>query len=257
MQRYFISESGWYENKVHITDEEAHHITSVMRKKPGDVVICVHPDGSAATCRIEHVSHEDVTAHIMNWLEETTESPVNITIVQGLPKGDKIELTLKKGTELGATEFIPFEAERSIVSWDHKKKEKKRERFAKIVQEASEQSHRNKIPDVQPVMSMTEAIKHVSGYDWKIVAYEDEAKSNDFHSLAEILKQIHPREKIAVCIGPEGGLSESEVTLLKQHHFSFVRLGPRILRTETAALYVLASISYHVEEWWSHGKSEF
>lgn len=248
MQRYFISSSGWNETEVHISDGEAHHISKVMRNKPGDDIICNHPEGFAAICKIERITAEYVIASITEWLESSAELPVYISIVQGLPKGDKIELTLQKGTELGAAEFIPFAAERSIVSWDKKKKEKKQQRFSKIVKEASEQSHRNKIPDVQPVMSLEEAILHVQQYDAKLVAHADEAKRADFQSFAQSLKQVHHHEKVVICIGPEGGFSESEVALLNKHGFSFIRMGPRILRTETTALYALASISYHFEE---------
>lgn len=248
MQRYFIPEAHWLKENVHITSGDAHHIVRVMRFNIGDHIICNHPDGSVAECEIDSMTQHDVTAKILHWKEESAELPVDVTIVQGLPKGDKIELTLQKGTELGASEFIPFVADRSIVQWDEKKKAKKHQRFLKIVKEASEQCHRTKIPDIQSVMSLQEMLKYVEGYDIKIFAHTDEARTYDFQSLAQILKQTHLNKRIVICIGPEGGFSESEVALLKEQDFSPVRLGARILRTETAALYALASISYHFEE---------
>lgn len=248
MQRYFIPENHWEEKNVYITGGDAHHIIRVMRNSTGDGIICNHPDGSVAECKIERITQEQVVAQIIKWIEESVELPVHITIVQGLPKGDKLELTLQKGTELGATAFIPYTADRSIVHWDAKKKEKKQQRFSKIVKEASEQSHRNKVPEVHPVMPLKEVIPFVEGYDVKIFAHAEQAKAKDFHSLAHILKGTCEHAKIVICIGPEGGFSESEVALLKKHQFTSIRLGPRILRTETAALYALSSISYHFEE---------
>src|SRR5699024_880760 len=248
MQRYFVSGSQWCEENVHITGEDAHHITRVMRFNVGDHIICNHPGGSVAECEIDSLSHDSVIATIIHWKEESAELPVDVTIIQALPKGDKIEFTMQKGTELGACEFIPFTADRSIVKWDDKKKDKKQRRFLKIVKEASEQCHRNKIPDVQPVMSLEDAIKFVEGYDVKLFAHTDEARTDDFQSLAHSLKQTFHNHRIVICVGPEGGFSEQEVALLKKQHFSPVRMGPRILRTETAALYALASISYHFEE---------
>src|SRR5699024_1660121 len=222
----------WMEENVHITDGDAHHIIRVMRKRQGDVIICNHPDGNAAECKIEHIAQGSVIARIMVWLGESVEMPVHVAIVQGLPKGDKMELTLQKGTELGAAEFIPFTADRSVVHWDGKKKEKKHQRFSKIVKEASEQSHRNRVPKVHSVMALKEVVPFVDEFDVKLVAHADEARTNDFHSLSHILKQTQPNTRIAICIGPEGGFSKSEVAFLGKHDFSSIRLGPRILRTE-------------------------
>ncbi|GAB3050781.1 16S rRNA (uracil(1498)-N(3))-methyltransferase [Virgibacillus ainsalahensis] len=248
MQRYFVPESNWMNTEVVITGDDVHHIGRVIRHKAGDKIICNKPNGQAAVCEIISVDQEQVLAVIQEWLDETAELPVNITIAQGLPKGDKFDLILQKGTELGAHSFIPFQAERSVVVWDNKKKEKKAKRFQKIVKEASEQSHRNKIPEVKAPMPLDELIKESTGYDVKMFAYEEEAKTKDHQSFASIVNTLEVGASLLVCIGPEGGFSQKEAEKLKQNGFYAVRLGPRILRTETASLYVLASISYHFEE---------
>ncbi|WP_369813126.1 RsmE family RNA methyltransferase [Virgibacillus halodenitrificans] len=140
MQRYFVSETGWGTNEVTILGEDVHHINRVMRYKEGANIICNHPDGRAAICELLVITADSVQAEIKQWLNENVELPIQVTVAQGLPKGDKLELILQKGTELGAYAFIPFQAERSIVNWDKKKQEKKLIRFNKIVKEASEQS---------------------------------------------------------------------------------------------------------------------
>ncbi|MFC0522557.1 16S rRNA (uracil(1498)-N(3))-methyltransferase [Pontibacillus salicampi] len=248
MQRYFVPHDGWEEEQVHLSGEDVHHIKKVMRMKEEEEIICCTPDGHAAKCKIRKIEDDSVTCYIVQWLDEEKELPAHITIVQGLPKGDKMELVIQKGTELGAAAFIPFEAERSIVKWDAKKAEKKISRYQKIAKEASEQSHRTKVPTVESIHSVQEVITASEGYEWKLFAYEDEAKTDAFQSLKEVIPHIKPSQRVMMMIGPEGGFSEKEVDRLKQASFQSVRLGPRILRTETAPSYFLSAISYQLEE---------
>ncbi|QKY69500.1 16S rRNA (uracil(1498)-N(3))-methyltransferase [Lentibacillus sp. CBA3610] len=249
MQRYFVPAENWKDNQVIMTDDDAHHISRVMRSKPEDEIICNHPDGKAAICQITDITSDNVRAVISEWLDESAELPIDVTIAQGLPKSDKMEFVLKKGTELGAAAFIPVQADRSVVVWDHKKMEKKMNRYRKIVKEASEQSHRNKIPLIQqPVNGIKQLADENSQYDLKLFAYEEEAKTESFQSFGTLVSKMNSGDRVLIVIGPEGGFSEQEAALLKQREFMPVRLGPRILRTETAALYALASISYQFEE---------
>jgi len=248
MQRYFIPDSNWEDNKVLIEGDDQHHIVRVMRLKESDQIICNHPKGYSAICKITNISESAVEAIIKETLYDDKELPVSVTIAQGLPKGEKLDFVLQKGTELGADAFIPFQAERSVVKWDHKKFVKKKQRFTKIIKEASEQSQRNKQPNITTVKTISELLTISKDYNKKIFPYEEEAKTTDYQSFGGIVSQFKKDEKILVCIGPEGGFSEREVELLKDHNFLPVRIGPRILRTETAALYVLASISYQLEE---------
>lgn len=247
MQRYYIPKDNWEKEFVVLTDEDAHHIQRVMRQQIGDTIICNHPDGQAAICTIEQFSTEDVRVRIKEWLNEDSELPVNVTIAQGLPKGSKLDLIFQKGTELGATTFQLFEADRSVVKWDSKKAEKRMQRYDKIIKEASEQCHRNVMPIVKPLQPLEEIIRS-NVYDHILFGYEEEARRQTDRSFADVLSQIKNGQQILMIIGPEGGFSEQEVILLKNKGAIPVRLGKRILRTETASLYALASISYHFEE---------
>lgn len=247
MQRYFVSASQWVDDHVHIMHEDAHHISRVMRKKTGDKVICVHPDGQAATCEIIKIDPKRIELQIRKWLDHDAELPVAVTIAQGLPKGDKMEWILQKGTELGAAAFIPFKSQRSVVKWDAKKMAKKTERFEKILKEASEQSHRNHVPKLQEQMDIHELIRYGKQFDVCLFAYEEEAKVAKFNSFSTIMKDVEKGQRLLVCIGPEGGFSFEEAQQLRTNGFQPVRLGPRILRTETAAMYILAGISCQFE----------
>lgn len=247
VQRYFIPKDQWQDDIITITGEDHHHITRVMRMNIGDKVICNDPTGQSAKCQIKEIDQTEVKLAVLKDLDESTELPVDVTIAQGLPKRDKLELVLQKGTELGATKFIPFQAARSVVKWNQKRAKSRLKRFRKIVKEASEQSHRQKLPIVEEPQTINALIETSVDYDVKIVAYEEEAKTKTSSSLHDAIQSLQENEKLFVCIGPEGGFTKEEIELLKENDFQTVRLGPRILRTETAALYVLASLSYELE----------
>src|SRR5699024_7372653 len=102
MQRYFTEENDWNDKTVCIKGDDAHHIVRVMRNKLGDQIICNHPDGHAAICEITDILERTVEANVIEWIAHHAELPVHVTIAQGLPKGNKLELILQKGTELGA-----------------------------------------------------------------------------------------------------------------------------------------------------------
>ncbi|EOR23668.1 16S rRNA (uracil(1498)-N(3))-methyltransferase [Cytobacillus oceanisediminis] len=244
MQRYFAKQE---EDTFIIQEDDYHHIVRVMRMNVGDKIYCVNNDQQVAQCSIENIFENEVTAKVVQWLEGEIELPVSVSIVSGLPKGDKLEWIIQKGTELGAYEFIPFIAARSVVKWDEKKGAKKLIRWNKIAKEAAEQSHRTMIPEVSTPISMKELIKRSKSYDVKIIAYEEEAKEGESAMLTKKLQSMTKGQTILALFGPEGGLSESEVNLLKEQDFVTCGLGPRILRTETAPLYLLSAVSYHFE----------
>src|SRR5699024_6456203 len=151
--------------------------------------------------------------------------PVQVTIAQGLPKKNKLEFILQKGTELGCTQFCLFEADRSIVEWNNKKAKQKMERYRKIVQEASEQCERNKIPNINAPVSLENVLRNHSNYDIMLFAYEDEARSKQFNSFSHILEHVKSGERILIWIGPEGGFSKREIKLLIELNAVPVRLG--------------------------------
>lgn len=247
MQRYFVRNNQFNENIVEITGDDFHHMTRVMRMTVGGQFYCCNEEGHTAICVINEITEDKIYANITNWLMESTELPISVTIASGLPKGDKLEWIVQKGTELGAASFFPFQAARSIVKWDSNKGKKKVDRLMKIAKEAAEQSHRNIIPSVSEPLSFLEFIKGCEGFQYKLVAYEEDAKFGESTQLAQTLKQLKSGENIVIAFGPEGGFTDQEIELLRENGFITCGLGPRILRTETAPLYVLAAVSYHFE----------
>ena len=246
MQRYFVKQRA-NDDRFFIDEEDRHHIVKVMRMQIGDQIICVDPEGKQAVCRLAEITDESVVADVVQWKDEVTELPISITIASGLPKGDKLEWIIQKGTELGAHQFLPFAAKRSVVKWDEKKAAKKIERWQKIAKEAAEQSHRAFMPEIVSPMSFKELLTKSKDFNYKLAAFEDESRNGETSVFSSTLKKINKGESLLLVFGPEGGLANEEVQLLKEHGFGLCGLGPRILRTETAPLYALAAISYHFE----------
>lgn len=242
MQKYFIPKES-LENNI-IDNQDAFHIIKVMRFRVGDLIL-VSDNEKTYLAKIKALENNKVSFEIVKEETGTNELPVFVTIFQGYPKGDKLEEIIKHSTELGVDSIYGVMTKRSIVKIDDKKKDSKIERFNKICKEASEQSLRNRMSIFKDIVSLNKI--DFSEYNKKILCYEEDAKENELSNFKSIVKDLKLGDRVAVFIGPEGGIDESEVKFLKEKGFISCGLGKRILRTETAALYVLSSIGYEME----------
>lgn len=247
MQRYFIKEKFEGQPTVQLSGDEYHHIVHVMRMKEGAKFWLVFSNSIAVLAAIESIGDSVLEAAILELEKGSKEMPVQVAIACGLPKADKFEWIIQKGTELGAAEFLPFVAERSIVKWEPKKAEKKVQRWEKIAKEAAEQSHRQFLPSVRTPVSLKDMVVSSHSFDYKILAFEEAAKQGEKSQFAQVLSEMTQGQKVLIVFGPEGGISSQEKDFLLANGFRVCGLGPRILRTETAPLYALAAISYHFE----------
>lgn len=246
MQRYFLELPFDEDGNAFISGDDGKHIAKVMRMDSGDRIIAVD-NGEAFISEITNIDTEGVAIGKMEGPLPSKEMNVNVTIACGLPKGDKLDFIVQKGTELGMSRIIPFEAERSIVKWDTKKGDKKVERLKKIAKEAAEQCHRTVIPDVTAPMSFKQLLQAGRNFDIRFFADEEDAKGTDPNRIADRLKNVYHKQSVLVVFGPEGGLSRQEAEGMRAADFLSVSLGPRILRTETAPLYFLSAMSYEFE----------
>lgn len=244
MQKYFVSKED-LESKT-ITGDDVFHIKNVMRFTVGDEIL-VSDQSVVYKVRISAIGAK-VSYEIVEEINGNNELPFFISIFQGYPKGDKIEDVIKHGTELGASEFYPTIMKRSIFKLDEKKKESKLVRFNKIAKEAAEQSNRNIIPKVVDIKRLDKI--DFSNYNVKILCYEEDSKNNECLKFKGIIKNLKKDDRVAIIIGPEGGIDNSEVELLTSKGFISCALGPRILRTESVVFYALSSISYEWELKW-------
>jgi 16S rRNA (uracil1498-N3)-methyltransferase len=245
MQRYFIEEPLVDEMAV-ISGDDAKHIQKVMRMQEGQSIIIVS-EGKAYEATIERFEGQDVRVRKSSDALRSNELPIQVTICCGLPKGEKLDLITQKATELGMHELVLFEAERSIVKWDAQKGSKKQQRLQKIAKEAAEQSHRNVVPTIQDIVTFKQLLQMIEKYDVCFVADEEDAKLEKRTRFAEMLSKMNGQHSVCVVFGPEGGLSRTEIQALMDRGFQSISLGPRILRAETAPLYVLSAISYEFE----------
>lgn len=244
MQQYFVN--GRAEKLVTITDKDTiKHMFQVMRLADGDEVVLVFDDG------VKHLAKvADSGAHQFELVEEladNVETPVQVTIASGFPKGDKLDLVTQKATELGATAIWAFPADWSVVKWDGKKLAKKEEKLAKIALGAAEQSKRNRVPEVTLFEKKADFLAQLAQFDKIFIAYEETAKAGELSALARELATVKTGEKILFIFGPEGGISPKEIETFEQAGGIKVGLGPRIMRTETAPLYALSAVSYATE----------
>ena len=237
-----------FENQeIELQGDIFHHMKNVMRFKPETKVYLSDPNGYSVVAEITHFTQASVYLRWGADEERTSELPVDVTIVCGLSKGDKLDLVVQKATELGVNTIIPFASQYSVVKWDKNKMKKKQERFQRIAQEAAEQSHRQQTSTIETTMQLNDIIDYSKNFTHKLVAYEEEAKRNELGNFAKTLKSMQAGDRLIIVFGPEGGLSTDEITQLQANEFYSCGLGPRIMRTETAPLYALAAISYQFE----------
>lgn len=234
MQRYFTKEK--HQDKFILYNKDIHHIKNVMRNKIGNKIEIVY-DNEIYLCEI--INLEPLELNIIDNYHENNEMDIDLTIAISLVTEQKFDLILQKLTELGVSKIIPLKTERSIVKLEEKKLPKKYERWETICKEASEQSHRTKIPKIEKIMTLKELTKVEN--DLKLIC------SLNANTLP-IKKYIKNNTKeMLFVIGPEGGFSNQEELYLMNNSFKPVSLGKRVMRVETAAIYVSSVVNYICE----------
>lgn len=247
MRKFFVKSNQIKNNKIEIINEDVNHIRNVLRLEIGEKIkICNSDNLENYICEIAEITSKNVICNIIENVEGKAEGNVELHIFQGLPKADKMELIIQKGTELGVSEFIPVSFKRCIVKLSGKDESKKIDRWQKIAEVAAKQSGRDLIPKIRNIMNIKNICEEIKKYDLVLLAYELEEKNYIKQELLKI-KNENKNYKIAVIIGPEGGIEENEAQTLKNAGANIISLGKRILRTETVALQVSSIIMYELE----------
>lgn len=231
MNSFYIEGLGALHAPASLLPEEAKHAAQVLRMQPGEEFYAVDAAGQRFLAVLEEVSKQACTARILEELPDN-EAPVKITLYQGLPKADKLELVTQKITELGAACISPVKMERCVAKADEKDGAKKRDRLEKIAREAAKQCKRGGCPEVLPPMTWKQLLPRMQAHDLLLVPWED-ARGFGLNAAREAFPDA---KDIGIVIGPEGGMSENEVRALEEIGARQITLGPRILRTETAAI---------------------
>ena len=252
MPKFFVKDEQINENKIIIQGQDVNHIKKVLRAKIGDELqICNSENGDNFLCDIESINDKDIVCNIKEKLKEQVESNIQVTIFQGLPKADKMEYIIQKAVELGVYDITPVEMKRCVVKLNEKDKNKKQLRWQTISEVAAKQSGRDIIPKINNIINIKNLCNLIENYDIVLVAYENETENTLREQLITIKEGFDTRQKdkikIGVVIGPEGGLENQDVEILKENGVKIITLGKRILRTETVALNVLSIIMYELE----------
>ena len=250
MPKFFVKSEQIKEKEIIIKGQDVNHIKNVLRAKVGEKIeIGNNEKQENFLCEIIELNKEQIVCNILKKLDSKAESKAQITIIQGIPKADKMELIIQKSTELGVKEITPVNMERCIVKVNGKDETKKIERWQKIAEVAAKQSGRDIIPNVNNIIKLRDIEKILADYDCVLVAYEKEENNTLKHELLNLKEKMKQKSnlKIAILIGPEGGISEPEIDCLKQIGAKVITLGKRILRTETVALAISSIILYELE----------
>jgi 16S rRNA (uracil1498-N3)-methyltransferase len=243
--RFYSAENLKIGAIIKLSDNAATHATRVLRLNVGDTIKLFNGDGFDYTCELLSVKKSEVLAKVLAQQAVQNESPLNITLLQGISSGERMDYTIQKAVELGVTAIQPLSTERSVVKLSPERAQKRLEHWQNVVIAACEQSGRAKIPLVFAPESLSA---------WLGTNIHEPSKADDLISVQNIRILLNPigaiqlsalpktTQNIQLLIGAEGGLSQAEINLASNHGFQSIILGPRILRTETAALTAIATI---------------
>src|SRR5574344_1833365 len=216
MPKFFVKENQISGNKISLVGEDVNHIANVLRMQLEDELqICNIDSSQNYLVQIESIFREEIICKIKNKIESDVESKIDIHIFQGLPKADKMELIIQKSTELGVKEITPIQMERCIVKIDGKDGIKKVQRWQKIAEVAAKQSGRDIIPTINEIKNIKNIYNLCENYDIVIVAYENE-KNTTLKQVLKDVKTTNKFPKVAIVIGPEGGIDMAEIQNMEQ-----------------------------------------
>jgi 16S rRNA (uracil1498-N3)-methyltransferase len=211
-----------------------------QKGRVGSIVTLTDSEGNDFRGRVLRLSEKEALILPFEAFQLPVESPLEVILLQALPEKERMELIIQKATELGVSTIIPFKSERSISLGEREAKQKKAHRWQEIAIKAVQQSRRAKVPRVETYCSFQEALKVCRGDGLKILLYEKNGEN-----LKNVLRRYQSK-RIYAMVGPEGGFTKEEVELAKHKGFIPIKLGQRILRTETAAITLVAILQYEL-----------
>lgn len=243
MFQFFVEPQQICGSEAIITGSDVNHIKNALRMRTGEEVRISDNAGGDFYCAISQIESEKITLTVLREAEGT-EPSLKVTLFQGLPKGDKMELVIQKAVELGVSEIIPVAMKNCVVKLDEKRAKAKQARWQAIAESAAKQSKRSIIPHVGMVMNFRQATEYARDMDVRILPYENQ---RGMAHTREVFSKIPKGSSVGIFIGPEGGYDSAEIALAKED-MEMVSLGNRILRTETAGLCALSMLQYAVED---------
>lgn len=245
MYRFFAEPETCMGETIRITGEDWNHIRNVLRLKCGEQITISNGTDREYICEIMEFTDTEVVTRIIDVQGSNAELTTEITLYQGFPKGDKLELIIQKAVELGVVRIVPVLTRRSVVKLEEKKAARKVERYNAIALSAAKQSKRGMIPVVGPVLSFSDALTDAKRLDMLLMPYED---AEGIEHSRSVIQQVKGKRSLGIFIGPEGGFDQQEVAEAKAAGAECITLGHRILRTETAGMTILSILMFELEE---------
>lgn len=218
------------DSSIELDPAAANHVSRVLRLREGAEVTLFDGSGGEHPATLVQVERRRVEARLHERLDREVESPLDVTLVQGVSKGERMDYAIQKATELGVGRIVPVETDHGVVSLDPGRWEKKRSHWERVAISACEQCGRNRVPEIAPVTSLK---AWLAGEPTGLGLFLDPGEPESVGTLS-------PEREVTLIIGPEGGLSDEERRLAASRGYRGIRLGPRVLRTETAAVAALA-----------------
>jgi len=215
----------------------------VLRLRPGDIIVVLDDSGREWQVRLIEIGKESVQGQLVSQQQSQGEPALHLTLYQGTLKAQKFEWVLQKGTELGVSRFVPVVCQRSVVR-EADALAKKQERWQRIIREAAEQAGRGRLPQLEPALPFDRAVQHAYAASLRLMFWEQATGLN----LKATLRGAGIN-RAALLVGPEGGFTAEEAQLAGQFGFQLVKLGPRLLRAETAGLAAASAIFFELGEW--------
>ncbi|MHB8472957.1 MAG: 16S rRNA (uracil(1498)-N(3))-methyltransferase [Gammaproteobacteria bacterium] len=218
---------------VTLDNTAANHVTRVLRLKPGAELVLFNGEGGESTAILEEVARTLVTARITAFRAIECESPLSITLAQGISRAERMDYTIQKAVELGVARIVPVFTARGMVDLRGERLQRRLQHWQGVIIGACEQCGRNRVPRLEAAAELG---------DWLCRVAPDSLRVVLNHRATDSLRTLAPTSALTLLIGPEGGLEEKEVAQAERAGFVGVRLGPRVLRTETAAVTALAAL---------------
>lgn len=219
---------------VSLSEAASHHLANVLRAKTNDVITLFNGEGGEYRGVILRIEKKKVTVRIDEFNPREAESPLELYLAQGISRGEKMDYTIQKAVELGVKKIIPIFTERCNVKLDAERREKKIQHWQAIAIGACEQSGRNRVPEILPMQTLDEWLQTLTNENCFVLSPHVSKKIAEY--------QFSPTARVALLIGPEGGLSDQEVEKAFKYQFQPLSLGPRVLRTETAAVAAITAL---------------
>lgn len=243
--RFFLEEAAGVGDVVSLSAADSYHLGKVLRKKPGYQIELVSANRVFAAELLSLGSEQEAArARLLQELEAYSEAPLQLILLQGLAKGERMEIVLQKAVELGAACIVPVACQRSVVRLAGEKAQAKQQRWQKIADAAAKQCGRSRLVPVEPVQGLAEALAGLPEGCRILMPWEEADGLQVGCSLRQALTGAERPQAVALVIGPEGGLTEEEARLAESRGASLVTLGRRILRTETAAIAAMSILMY-------------